>query len=122
MFPHLHHRTGSNRKGDNEMNEPKFTKGEWMLPHFVTAKEQTDCMCQFVLNDHYCGCIAIVEYGDVGNPPIEEAKANSHLICSAPDMFRVLNELIQIEDWCYHPDIWDEAKKAIMKAMGEVKL
>ncbi len=84
--------------------ETKFTKGKWILPHFVTKKEENDCDCRFVLNELYCGAIATVHYDngkkiqDGGNddPPLEEAKANAKLICAAPDLFKELNHLVRL--------------------------
>ena len=111
------------------MNEPKFTKGEWLLPHFVTAKDETDCTCRFVLNEKYCGCIATIEYGEIDNPPLEEAKANAFLTCAAPDMFHALKSFVDnVDEWLKtgepaNPEtskaIYDEAKMALMKALGE---
>jgi len=80
------------------MKEVKFTKGEWHLPHFATAKDKNDCTCGFVLNEKYCGSIATIhyakpdEFGD--DPEIEEAKANARLICAAPDLFAALQGFI----------------------------
>ena len=107
------------------MNKLKFTKGEWRLPHFVTAKKPNDCTCKFILNEQYCGCIATI-HGDDGDLSLEEAKANAHLICAAPNLFEACVQVVhdyevdgmknmQTRNYAFY----EICKKAIMKAMGE---
>ena len=112
------------------MNEPRFTKGEWHLPHFVTAVDENDCTCKFILNEQYCGCIATI-HGDDGDLSLKEAKANAFLFYASRDMFHALQSFVDnVDEWLKTGEpansevskaIYDEAKKAIMKAMGETK-
>ena len=85
--------------------ELKHTKGEWMLPHFVTNdKKDDECQCGYVLNEGYCGAIATVHYSinkDVengDNPLKDEAIANAKLICAAPDLLEAAIKAIELVD------------------------
>ena len=108
------------------MNKPKFTKGEWRLPHFVTAKEPNDCTCKFIFNESYYGSIATIdvtatgEIDDIGNPPIEEAKANAHLICAGPVMFEALKIALMAIP-ADNVEAYSAVEKAIAKALGKAK-
>lgn len=72
------------------------TPGPWSVPHF--ADDDVKCNCAYVLSEGYAGAVADVRIGngrpigDGGNdcPPLEEAKANAHLIAAAPEMFEAL--------------------------------
>lgn len=103
------------------MKTPMFTKGEWWLPHFVTAKDEKDCHCKFILHENYFGCIATVEFGD-GSPELEEAKANARLMCASPDLFKALDDLLdELSDQSLESSSYmyiENAHKAINKALG----
>lgn len=111
------------------MSETKFTKGEWSLPHF--ADEAVDCNCGSVLSEGYFGAIATVHIDNGkcvsqgGNdcPPLEEAKANAHLIAAAPDLYAALEALqrriVEADLWHGQEDELSAASAALAKARGE---
>jgi hypothetical protein len=77
----------------NEMSETRFTAGPWVPGHF--ANRDHKCDCRYILSEQYHGSIAIISVNngklvsDGGNdaPPLEEARANAHLIAAAPELF-----------------------------------
>jgi hypothetical protein len=101
------------------------TPGPWSVPHFALSDEYwesvgneskqsgmgTDsrkkrCDCRYVLCESVMGAVCTVHVADNkpisegGNddPPIDEAKANAHLIAAAPDLLEALSEaVLQIE-------------------------
>lgn len=77
------------------MSEPKFTKGEWVVYDKsmdwgnVGFDELVIGMDSFNQDwrDHYCSHKIII------NDTEEEARANAHLIASAPAMYKALEAL-----------------------------
>jgi hypothetical protein len=113
---------------------PKFTKGEWQLPHFVTRKSEKDCACGFVLNESIETSVCTINCNqDKEEPqiPLEQVKANAFLICASKDIYFALEHLIQLKDWKdkhgkdehylkAQPIAWDNARKALKKANGNI--
>lgn len=84
-------------------DKPAFTPGPWWTPHL--SNDATTCNCAYVLNEGgYCGAIATIHVdnglrvGQGGNdaPPLNEAKANGHLIAAAPELYAALVETLKI--------------------------
>lgn len=81
------------------------TPGPWSVPHFA---EDGKCKCGYVLCESYMGAIATVHHSptrsieDGDNPPLDEAKANAHLIAAAPDMLAALEGIVS---GCVNPDV-----------------
>lgn len=79
-------------------NKAKHTPGPWMVPHFAVSTHP--CTCSYVLGGDYMGSIATVQHDGMNipnaeeYPPVEEAKANAHLIASAPDLYEALGSLL----------------------------
>jgi hypothetical protein len=80
--------------------ELKHTKGDWMMPHFVTNDNKEDrCQCGFILNEQYCGAIATVHFSENSdvengdNPLKEEAIANAKLMVAAPKLLEAMQEI-----------------------------
>ena len=80
---------------------PKFTPGPWYPPHL--SDDSTTCNCRSIVEGGYAGGIAtvhvhngIASIRDGGNeaPPLEEAKANGHLIAAAPELYDVLQRFV----------------------------
>lgn len=76
------------------------TPGPWMPGHMVD--DDNACDCRSILSEHYMGSIATVDVwngiegignGDNDSPPLEEAKANAHLIAAAPDLLEALETI-----------------------------
>lgn len=73
-----------------------FTPGPWTVPHFATDHPSCDCIS--VLSEHQqgMGAIASVHHSrETGrfageNEEPERAKANAHLIASAPELLEAL--------------------------------
>lgn len=114
------------------MSEPKFTKGEWSVPHF--AMNDVRCNCAYVLSEGHMGSIATVdidnglEIGKGGNdsPALEEAIANAHLIAAAPELYAELAHLVRFfepieETGLNVPGLatLNGARAALAKARGE---
>lgn len=107
------------------MAAPKFTSGPWLPGHMVD--DTSSCNCRYVLAESYCGAVCTVEIdnglrvGDGGNdaPPLEEAKANAHLIAAAPELFYALVEVLQIARRNEAGPFIERADAAIAKALGK---
>jgi hypothetical protein len=114
------------------------TPGPWSVPHFATAKDESDCDCTYVLAEGYFGAVCSVHIDngkaicDGGNdaPPVEEAKANARLIAAAPDLLAALQAMLErytalvnsgdAGNW--DPEIEDavvDARAAIKKARNQ---
>lgn len=83
------------------MSETKFTPGPWYPPHL--SDDSTTCNCRSIVEGGYAGGIATVHVHngidsicDGGNeaPPLEEAKANGHLIAAAPELYGALRRIV----------------------------
>lgn len=102
---------------------PKFTEGEWSLPHF--ADDNVKCNCVHVLADAYAGSICAIsidnglKIADGGNdsPPLEEAKANARIIRAAPDLYKALKLALA---WIpqHAVDTMEAARAALRKVEG----
>ena len=73
------------------MTAATHTQGPWHAPCFATVID--GCDCRYVLSEGYAGSICevsidngirLVTEGGNDCPPLEEAKANAHLIADAP--------------------------------------
>lgn len=108
--------------------EPKFTRGEWHLPHF--AREDHACKCGWIFVENGTTIAEVYQGGrqDSGDeyPPLEEAKANARLFCASKDIYEALEDLIQVKEWKdkngkdehylkAQPVAWENARKAIDK-------
>ena len=97
------------------MNKPKFTKGEWEIG------EAYDCIG--MLHEYpaiWCGDFGIAQICDM-----DEAKANAHLIKTAPKMYHLLkhvNNSIRRMPFCesYLYDICEDIEKLLAEARGEL--
>ena len=101
--------------------ETKFTNGNWFIKE--TKIDKTDITCQTVL-------MTDLKYDDIKSPVIcdlygqstDEGKANSKLLCAAPDMFNVLLELQESASYWSEYDvpigIVERINSAINKAVG----
>lgn len=115
------------------MSEPKFTKGEWSYKHTPTYG-----VCSESTHNHRI--VADIDGSECRlasiNVDDDEDIANAHLIASAPDMYKMINELIkQGTDLLSIDEITDEedaatvhsnfndqiinAEKLISKSRGE---
>lgn len=79
----------------------KWTPGPWDPPHL--SDDSTTCNCRSIVEGGYAGGIATVHVdngipliSEGGNdcPPLEEAKANGHLIAAAPDLDEALAAVV----------------------------
>lgn len=98
---------------------PKFTPGPWYPPHL--SDDSTTCNCRSIVEGGYAGGIAtvhvhngIASIRDGGNeaPPLEEAKANGHLIAAAPELYDALKAALP------HLHELDSAHQRIVEAHG----
>ena len=88
------------------MSKPKFTSGEWSVPHFALSKDTCKCDCGYVLSENFMGAIATVHFGpskedpqnEGDNPTLEEAKANARLIAAAPLLYAELSRILEVFD------------------------
>lgn len=90
------------------MKELKFTKGEWII--------ERECDCTMI-HDNSEDEFFVAKVSQNWN----NHEANAMLICAAPDLFNALNELVRIKDDCptkLESIAWDNARKAIEKAIG----
>ena len=105
----------------------KHTPGPWSVPHF--AQPDVGCQCTYVLSSGYFGCIATIAIangigsvadGDNDCPPLEEARANAHLIAAAPELLEAL-ELARggYADAIDDPEGLAKIDAALAKACGE---
>lgn len=101
------------------MSEPKFTKGPW----YVNCQEAIYCDKHkgfFIASAHRM-------YGDERpeEEVIEEAKANAALISAAPDMYALLQKVVNLEvltgywDMKNNCSLRESIQKLLKKARGE---
>ena len=94
----------------------KHTPGPWFAcctertPHFVFSESSEKTICGIYNNDPEDSKYESLEQVLT----IEEARANSKLIASAPDLLEALMEVVRISD--RNHIAWDKAKQAIKKA------
>jgi len=78
------------------VSEIKFTPGPWVPGHI--ANDDHPCDCASIVSEYFAGSIAyvtvdngkLIQDGGNDGPPLEQAKANSHLIAAAPELFEAL--------------------------------
>lgn len=92
------------------MNKTKFTPGPWQ---WVGIGDEI-----YVETEHTKYIASLKKYGYLSE---ETQEANAHLIAAAPDMYAVLELLIETEHQRhgYHPAWLDNARAALAKARGE---
>lgn len=88
----------------------EHTPGPWFNGHF--ADPNSSCDCRYVTAEaSYPGGICTVAVsngierisdGWNGDPPLEEAIANSHLICAAPELLEALERLLEHVEVIYN--------------------
>ena len=102
----------------------KHTPGPWEIPHL--ADDNCMCDCSSVVEQRYAGGIChihvdngIKSISDGGNdcPPLDEAKANAHLIAAAPELLEALEVFVEITEG--RGAVKLQAIAAITKAKGE---
>lgn len=102
--------------------ETKFTKGEWEVIDGTLVGEQV----LFVhVNGNGVVCI-LTNQVDAHLPVSVEGKANAHLIAAAPEMYHMLNRVIQAQkdadNEIEHSDLlhflYDDIEKLLAKARG----
>jgi hypothetical protein len=112
------------------MSTLKITPGPWSPGHI--ADDTTSCNCASIVSDYFAGSIAYVTVDngksirDGGNdgPPLEQAKANSHLIAAAPDLYEALRISTAMLRTLIPPDIsvretLAENERVLARARGE---
>lgn len=110
---------------------PKHTPGPWLVPHM--ARDDHPCNCKSILAEGYMGAIATIQVdngksiseGGNDSPPLEEAKANAHLIAAAPDLLKTLQDFDAYASsgpWYDGSPFEAEVRAVIAKAMGENEL
>ena len=99
------------------MSEAKFTKGKWVkdyngtIGHIKSVKDEVDHVSRLKT--------PTVARFDVVTPSMsdDEKEANAHLIAAAPEMYRVLDNMMK--DIGNHYPNWKEIESVLAKARGE---
>ena len=96
--------------------ETKFTKGKWFIKE--SKFEKTDITCQTVLmtdlkNDDIKSPVICDLYGQA----TDEGKANSKLLCAAPDMFNALKDLY--DDREVWSDLFESQQEFICRVLNK---
>lgn len=91
----------------------KYTPGPWKLFKFGTTG-YTWC-----IDDSQDEAVAYIESATAVLHE-GESKANARLIATAPELFEVLDEILdQLHDTALEPELWQKAIAVYKKAKGE---
>ena len=99
------------------MSKTQFTKGQWLLKKNAFHPRYEIISCE---RENYIGSVNLEKYNcDI---PETEAEANAYLIIAAPDLFKELQNMVEVFSNIMSNDaVWarSSALKALAKARGE---
>ena len=84
------------------MKNTKWTPGPWQVPHF--SRDDISCNCKYIIAEYGgMGSIATIDvceemempWGDDIGPDPEQAKANGRLISTTPELYDVLEKIVE---------------------------
>ena len=100
--------------------DTEFTKGEWLL----TEEPKSSGMCSTATGHFHIETDDVHKFIKIENEHREESKANAHLIAAAPDMYKLLSRLWELncpQEYCTEDEYQAliEIEDLLAKARGE---